>query len=210
MCQRLCNQTKISYLFHLVVKNCIDIASEELLRCYINNDEHVMLIGENFKIPIKLSVLNCFLPVMKKALETTLVTREGDDEKTVQLGDFDLDTIALFVKIIQHGCSDIIIEWDGLIKFLKFAHFYQSTLLLGLSYELGTTLITFDNFHEAIQLMELLDFDVWDNKCLQIILAGDNRRNLLVCDRFKACLNSCPRTTARVLHKMAKNLVGIE
>ena len=51
------------------MQNCIDVASEELLRCYINNDDHVMLVGDAFKIPVKLSVINCFLPVMKKGLQ---------------------------------------------------------------------------------------------------------------------------------------------
>ena len=124
--------------------------------------------------------------------------------------EFDLDTVALFVKIVQHGCSDINLEWDILVKFLKFSHFYQSTLLLDLCYDLGTCLITFDNFHEAISLMELLGFDAWQAKCLQIILAGSNRTTLLVCDRFVSCLDTCPRQTAYILHKMAKTLVGIK
>ena len=72
-------------------------------------------------------------------------------ERCIQLGDFDLDTVALFVKIIQHGCSDVNVEWDSLVKFLKFSHFYQSSLLLDLCYDLGTCLITIDNIHEAIR-----------------------------------------------------------
>ena len=76
-----------------------------LCEFYLASDEDVMLIGDGFEIPIKLSVINCFVPVMKTALETPLNEERNNQQtrKGIQVSGFDEDTVALFVKLLKQN-----------------------------------------------------------------------------------------------------------
>lgn len=43
---------------------------ETLHQNYMNDDENILLVGTDFSIPLKLMIINTFVPVMKKCWET--------------------------------------------------------------------------------------------------------------------------------------------
>ena len=79
--------------------------SKMLHEFYLASDEDVMLIGDDFEIPIKLHVIKCFVAVMKAALETPLNEERNNlqTRKSIKVSGFDEDTVTLFVKLLQQN-----------------------------------------------------------------------------------------------------------
>ena len=110
------------------VRDFFCTVSDDLLRYLLENDEDVMLVGETFEIPIKLSVINRFVPIMKTALETLVGKDQKDtvEQKRIEVSCFDKKTATLFVKIFQNRSEfDITsLSWEEALNLIKFSHFY--------------------------------------------------------------------------------------
>ena len=128
--------------------------SKTLFKFYLSNDEDVILMGEGFEIPIKLSVIKCFVPVMRTALETPLNEERNNQQtrKSIQVSGFDEDTVTLFVKLLdQNDDKKIDLKWKEIVNLIKFSDYYQSETVLGISVALGIKLITVESFFEAVK-----------------------------------------------------------
>lgn len=154
-------------------------------------------------------MVNCFVPVMKASLETSLSERNKKSGKQVimidEFGEYEKQTVQLFVQILHKRKSNTIqnITWEELVKLLKMAHFFQCDVILKVLYNLGKMLINQQNIYEAISLMEILSFDHWHSRCIDI-LRSCNMRQLTETEDWKNTMDRHPKRVAMIMCEMVK------
>ena len=182
--------TTTYYFFCLIVDRVkMENVSKMFHESYLASDEDVMLIGDDFEMPIKLQVIKCFVPVMKTALETPLNEERNNQQtrKSIQVSGFDEDTVALFVKLFQQNDDkDMDLQWKEIVNLIKFSDYYQSETVLGISVAVGSKLISFESFFEAVEVMDGCNIDVWYKPCIDLLLKGKNLASLKADVRWKA------------------------
>ena len=176
-----------------------------LNKFYLANDEDVILMGDGFEIPIKLSVIKCFVPVMKTALETPLNEERNNLQirKNIKVSGFDEDTVALFVKLLQqYDDKQIDLKWEEIVNLIKFSDYYQSETALGIYVALGSKLITVENFFEAVAVMDVCNIDVWYKPCSDLLWGANNRAPLKADVRWKAALYDHSKVMFYIMEEM--------
>ena len=179
--------------------------SKMLHESYLASDEDVMLIGDDFEIPIKLQVIKCFVPVMQTALETPLNEERNNlqTRKSIQVSGFDEDTVTLFVKLLQQNDDkQIDLKWKEMVNLIKFSDYYQSETVLGISVALGSKLITVESFFEAVKVMDGCNIDGWYKPCIDLLLSGTNLASLKVDVRWKDALSDHSKVMVYIMDGM--------
>lgn len=152
---------------------------DTLIQSYMDDDKEILLVGDNFSIPLKLQIINTFVPVMKKYFETELNQDRNEEKRCLKID-------AAFDKKQQAVCKNSNrkninyvgnLKWDVLVRLLKFCHFYQVREIITKCYSSGLNKITLadglvfrgmlandrinKNFTDAVELMVLLGFNDW-------------------------------------------------
>ena len=176
-----------------------------LNKFYLANDEDVILMGDGFEIPIKLSVIKCFVPVMKTSLETPLNEERNNlqTRKSIQVSGFDEDIVTLFVKLLQQNDDkQIDLKWEEIVNLIKFSDYYQSETALGIYVALGSKLITVENFFEAVAVMDGCNIDGWYKPCSDLLWGANNRAPLKADVRWKAALYDHSKVMFYIMEEM--------
>ena len=179
--------------------------SKTLFKFYLSNDEDVILMGDGFEIPIKLSVIKCFVPVMKTAIETPLNEERNNlqTRKSIQVSGFDEDTVTLFIKLLQQNDDkQIDLKWKEIVNLIKFSDYYQSETVLGISVAVGSKLITFESFVEAVEVMDGCNIDAWYKPCINLLLRGKKLASLKADVRWKAALSDHSKVMMYIMDGM--------
>lgn len=72
----------------------------KILQNYMDCDQVSMLCGNGFKIPLKIGVINAFVPVMKTVSWIKPSRKHGHNEETVEINDeYNEYTTRIFVDI---------------------------------------------------------------------------------------------------------------
>ena len=170
----------------------------DLMACLLSKDEKVILHDDNnnFEIPLCVSAAKLFSPVLKAALESTLVpvndisvtevdsndicSFELQTEKCnnllrpstvnrINVAGFEKSTVESLVKLLHGDGDGLQFDWENTVKMLKICHFYNVEKLFILFIEKGESMINSGNFYEVIGLIHMYDIDRWLKRCAEIL-----------------------------------------
>ena len=176
----------------------------------LSNDEDVILMGDGFETPIKLSVIKCFVPVMKTALETPLNEERNNlqTRKNIQVSGFNENTVTLFVKLLQQNDEkQIDLKWKEVVNLITFSDYYQSEKALGISVALGSKLITVEIFFEAVEMMDGCKIDGWYKPCIDLLRRPKNLESLKADARWKAALSDHYKVMLYIMDGMLHGVI---
>lgn len=172
--------------------------SAKLLKFYLENDNNIMLEGQDFNVAIKLSVIKCFVPVMKASLETKI--NESQNKTHITLShEWDKETVNVFVRILQDKTFHNNISWSLLVKLLRFSHFYQAEEVVKFCYKKGENRIPWNTLIEAVQLTDVYMFEEWDDQIVYLIKTYPGIRKDA---NWKKLFVEHPITMSRIVSKM--------
>lgn len=192
-----------------------------LLQSYMDDDESIHLVGDEFSIPLELQIINTFVPVMKKCLETKLNKNTKKEKRCVKIDTaFNKETTELFAKILTEGNLDYVdrLEWNVLVKLMKFCHFYQVKEIITKCYSSGSYKIILtkstkyiqgafkvevdENFVEAVELMVLFGFNDWIKPIASSARSARETRNG---EEWRALFKKHPDIMVQITNQMLLN-----
>ena len=150
-------------------------------------------MGEGFEIPIKLSIIKCFVPVMKTALETPLNEERNNlqTRKRIQVSGFDEDTVASFVELLQQNeDKEMDFKWRDIVNLIKCSDYYQAKAALDICIERGSKLITLENVFEVITVIDRCNIDIWYDACIDVLLRYENMVTIQADVRWNSTLSN--------------------
>lgn len=208
----------------------MDNVSRDLLKQFVYMDEKIVLFAKDgsFEIPLSITAAKMYSPVIKATLETP-IGKDGSeitdtfsssiavakDSKTlyrlprIQVDGFKHESVQIFVRCLQGQADDNEIKgynWKNITGLLRMSHFYQVQCLFDLCIEKGKSLIQNDNILEAIELMEMYEFNqTWCDTIVNLLIGNTSCFNK---PNWKAAVEDLPNTMSQIQYCFIKRKFG--